>query len=366
MKSAGLFLKRVAVLSAVTVALPFFSVWIQRDIPQIFAESGEFFSLDDGDNSDDENGYTITFFENEMLSFGSPVDETKITPEISEKNASEGPLPYPDILENKSGKITALCFGRQRGDNYFSLVGGAQVQNITDVDNSVLMKESYELPEFRLKRNGEKEILIMHTHTTESYEPYTRDFYDDSFISRTTDESRNTVAVGEEIAKQLEEAGFGVIHDKTIHDYPSYNGSYDRSAVTVKNILKQYPSIKIVLDIHRDAIEREGGERIAPTAIIDGEPSAQIMIISGCDSGNMGYPLYLKNFRLACLFQRHIYADYKELARPILFTYKKYNQNLTTGSLLIEVGGHANSIDEVKRSGEYLGKAISSALCEIS
>ena len=146
----------------------------------------------------------------------------------------------------------------------------------------------------------------MHTHTTESYEPYVRDFYDASFNSRTTDETKNVISVGNAIEKELTSQGIGVIHDKTVHDYPSYNGSYDRSRVTVKAILAAHPSIKIVLDIHRDAIERDGGERIAPTVTVDGKQAAQVMIISGCDNGTMNMPNYMKNFRLASLFQQQL------------------------------------------------------------
>lgn len=198
----------------------------------------------------------------------------------------------------------------------------------------------------------------MHTHETESYEPYTRDFYDSSFTSRTTDDSMNMAAVGDKIAEQLEGAGIGVIHDVTKHDYPSYNGSYDRSRVTALDILAENPSIKVVLDIHRDAIERPDGTRIAPTVEINGKNAAQVMIISGCDDGTMGMPNYMKNFRFASALQQQLEEDFPGLTRPVLFDYRQYNQDLTTGSILIEVGGHANSIDEALYSGELIGRAL--------
>ena len=179
-----------------------------------------------------------------------------------------------------------------------------------------------------------------------------------SFTSRTTDDSKNMAAVGDAIATQLENAGIGVIHDTTKHDYPSYNGSYDRSRVTVQNILDEYPSIKVVLDIHRDAIERADGTRIAPTTEINGKKAAQLMIICGCDDGTMGMPNCLKNFRFASALQQQFETDYPTLSRPVLFDYRKYNQDMTTGSLLIEVGGHANSIEEAVYSGELIGKSL--------
>lgn len=306
--------------------------------------------------------------DSQMLSAGNP-REIMPSAEDEEPAADDshfiGPSPYPDSLENHSGKITNVRFYKSEGTQFFSLNGGGQVRNGTKLSNSKLIKESQQLPDFKIRFGSEPQVLIMHTHTTESYEPYERDFYDDSFTSRTTDESMNMVSVGNKIENELKKAGIGVIHDRTIHDYPSYNGSYERSEVTVKNILAQYPTIKVVLDVHRDAIERESGERVAPTASINGKNAAQVMIISGCDDGTMNMPNYMKNFRFACLLQQQMESDYPGLTRPVMFTYRKYNQHLTTGSILIEMGGHANSIQQAQYSGELVGKSLAEALKKI-
>ena len=299
-----------------------------------------------------------------MLSYGellipNSTDEERRVPD---KTYDVGPEPYPDSLENHDGAITAMCYGNFSGDNYIDLDRAGQVRNVTSLPNSTLLEESRLAPDFKIEKNGEPQVLIMHTHATESYEPYERDFYDSSFNSRTTDPNMNMAAVGDAIAEQLEAAGIAVLHDTTMHDYPSYNDSYDRSRETVQNILAENPSIKIVLDIHRDAIERESGERIAPVAEIDGKNAAQVMIISGCDDGSMNMPNYLKNFRFASLLQQQLESDYQGLTRPILFDYRKYNQDLTTGSILIEVGGHANSVDQAVYSGELIGKSLAKAL----
>lgn len=298
-----------------------------------------------------------------MLSYGellipNSTDEERRVPDKTDV----GPEPYPDSLENHDGAITAMSYGIFQGDNYIDLDRAGQVRNVTSLPNSTLLKESRLAPDFKIERNGEPQVLIMHTHATESYEPYERDFYDSSFNSRTTDPNMNMAAVGNAIAEQLEAAGIGVLHDTTMHDYPSYNDSYDRSRETVQNILAENPSIKIVLDIHRDAIERESGERIAPVAEVNGKNAAQIMIISGCDDGTMDMPNYLKNFRFASLLQQQLESDYAGLTRPILFDYRKYNQDLTTGSILIEVGGHANSVDQAVYSGELIGKSLAKCI----
>lgn len=306
-----------------------------------------------------EHGTAFSVDDSMMLSYGSPMFPNSSDEERRVSDSTDaGPKPYPKDLEDHDGIITSTHYGHYDGDDYIDLDIAGQVRNVTNVPNEKLLTESRLAPDLEIKRNGEPQILIMHTHTTESYEPYERDFYDSSFNSRTTDESMNMVAVGNAIAEQLENAGIGVIHDKTMHDFPSYNDSYDRSRVTVQKILEEYPSIKIVLDIHRDAIERADGERIAPVAEIDGKNAAQVMIISGCDDGTMNMPDHMKNFRFACMLEQQMESSYAGLTRPILFDYRKYNQDLTAGSLLIEVGGHANSIDQAVYSGELIGKAL--------
>ena len=271
-------------------------------------------------------------------------------------------LPYPTSLETKSGVIKQMTYTAYSGNTILNLATAGQVKNCTSITNASLMTESKLLPEFKIQLNAEPQVLIMHTHTTESYEPYDRDFYDASFNSRTTDTTKNVVAVGDAIEQELKNAGIVVIHDETIHDYPSYNGSYDRSRVTVQAILKKYPSIKVVLDVHRDAIQSTDGVRNAPIATINGKKAAQIMIISGCDDGTMNMPNYMKNFRLSSLLQQQLESDYKGLTRPVLFDYRHYNQDLTTGSILLEMGGHGNSIDEAVYSGQLMGKSLAKAL----
>lgn len=307
-----------------------------------------------------ESSPLFTIDDSMMLSFGeleipNSTNEERFVPNES---IEAGPKPYPESIESRDGIITAMSYGHFEGDDYIDLDIAGQVRNLTNVSGERLLEESRLAPDFTVEKNGEPQVLIMHTHATESFEPYERDFYDSSFNSRTTDRSMNMAAVGNAIAEQLEAAGIGVIHDTTLHDYPSYNGSYDLSRETVQKYLEEYPSIKIVLDVHRDAIERESGERIAPVAEINGKTAAQVMIISGCDDGTMDMPNYMKNFRFAALLQSQLESDWEGLTRPVLFDYRKYNQDLTTGSLLIEVGGHANSIEQAVYSGELIGKSL--------
>lgn len=359
-----------ACVSAMIIS-PFLAGMILKGIPAVAEVAGKIAELTIG-VEEKSNSLEITdgFDETAVLSEGLGWDfdefdaEDEDDEQVEYDNTDVGEKPYPENLDNPTGTVTQTTYGLYSGTQFFNLDKAGQVRNSTHVTNQVLLNQSRQLPEFTIDLNGEPQVLIMHTHTTESFEPYERDFYDNSFSYRTTDPSKNTVMIGEEIKKGLTKAGINTIHDTTIHDYPSYNGSYERSEQTVKSYLEQYPSIKIVLDIHRDALE-SNNNLIQPVANINGKKAAQIMIISGCDDGTMGMPNYLQNFRLASLFQQQLEQDWSGLTRPILFDYRKYNQHLTTGSLLIEVGSHGNTLDQVKYSGELIGKSLAKALLGI-
>ncbi|HHY52704.1 MAG TPA: stage II sporulation protein P [Clostridiales bacterium] len=201
-------------------------------------------------------------------------------------------------------------------------------------------------------------VLIYHTHATESFERYDSEYYDTRNTWRSTDNNNNMVAVGAAMAHALEQAGIGVIHDTTQHDYPSYNGSYERSAETIQQYLEQYPSIKIILDLHRDAMERENQTIVKPVVEIDGRKAAQIMIIAGADNGSMGMEHWKQNMRFACDLQNAMERNFPQLTRPILLSHRKYNQHLSTGALLLEFGSNANTLEEAVYSAEMAGRAL--------
>ena len=161
----------------------------------------------------------------------------------------------------------------------------------------------------------------------------------------------------------LENSKIKAIHSTVYHDTPMFTGSYKRSAETIKKILEKNPSIKVVLDIHRDTIECKDKKRIKPTVKIDGRKAAQVMIISGCDTdGSLNYPNWAENLKFSLKLQREIETLYPGLTRSLLFTHARYNQHLTNGSTLIEVGSDANTLDEAVYSGILIGKALSRLL----
>lgn len=279
---------------------------------------------------------------------------------LPESSAETEPEPDPFIPEENRAALVHKTYTTAPSNIYIPLENG-YIKNCTSISREEIIKQVQNPPYFTIEDTDEPQVLIMHTHTTESYMPFNGDAYDKTTSFRSTDNSKNMSVVGNHIAEQLEAAGIGVLHDVTQHDYPSYNGSYDRSRVTVQKYLEQYPSIKVVLDIHRDAIV-SGDTVTAPVAEIDGRTAAQVMIISGCENGTMNYPDYMKNLSFSAALQNQMEGDYPGLTRPVLFDYRFYNQNLTTGSILIEVGGHGNTLEQASYSGDLIGKALGELL----
>ena len=289
-----------------------------------------------------------------------PLSDLSLESAESSVSTIEEPQEEPEIEPENQAVLVHKTYTASPSDVYVQ-VGNAFVKNVTDYDNSVVLEAEAASPAFALSDTDEPQVLIMHTHTTECYMPFTGDVYDTTWPSRSTDNTQNMAAVGDVITEKLTEAGIGVIHDTTQHDYPSYNGSYERSAETVSKILAEYPSIKVVLDIHRDAII-SGDTVTAPVIESEEGTAAQVMIISGCDDGTMDYPNWKENLAFAIDLQQQMEADHPGFTRPILFDYRLYNQNLTTGSLLIEVGGHGNTLAQAKLAGEWIGESLATLL----
>lgn len=264
----------------------------------------------------------------------------------------------------KNGVIYRYTFERGTSEDYIDLPSGAQIRNSTEKDNSELIAASKLLPDIKIEDPTQPTVLIYHTHTTESYMPE-GDRYDTNHPDRSVNSDRNMVAVGDAICEALAERGISVVHDCTVHDNPEFVGAYNRSAETILQNLEEYPSIRLVIDIHRDGIANPDGSLVAPVAEINGKNAAQFMIISGCDGERFSIPHYIENFKLACLLQNTAEELFPGLARPVLFDYRDYNQSLFVGTLLIEVGSHGNSLNETVYTGGLIGEIIANAIEEL-
>lgn len=200
------------------------------------------------------------------------------------------------------------------------------------------------------------QILIVHTHGSEAYTMDGEDIYEESDASRTTDEHYNVVRIGEEIKRIFEEKGLNVIHDRTLYDYPQYSGAYGRSCTGTEAWLEQYPSIQVVLDIHRDALIGDDGTVYKAVTEIDGSKTAQVLMIVGTDE-SAEHPYWTDNLALAIQIQQELDARWPTLARPITLRSSRFNQQLTHGSLLIEVGSHGNTLQEALRGARLFANA---------
>lgn len=240
--------------------------------------------------------------------------------------------------------------------------------------NNVYMKNSTDLEiniksllnsslNFKINKNDQPQVLIMHTHTTETFMQEDSKFYTSEFNSRTTDNNKNMAKVGSIVAEKLNAAGITTLHDATKHDYPEYTGSYGRSAKTVKSYLDKYKSIKIVLDLHRDAVSSGESDKVKLATEINGKKAAQVMLVMGSQSGSItNHPNWQENLKLALKLQQMLEVKYPTLARPLSLMPKKYNQSLSTGALLIEFGTDANTLDEACYSAELVADALISLL----
>lgn len=228
-----------------------------------------------------------------------------------------------------------------------------------NIDVDELLKEPLNI---NFAKRG-AEVLIYHTHNTEGYLRNISQLRDFSIPNTTSDERFNVLRVGRELADNLRRnSEIEVIHNATNHVFPSYNGSYGRSLNTVSNILRSYPSIKMVFDIHRDAISHN--EKFRPVAKIGDKDVAKIMFVVGTDSTGLSHPNWRENLKLAMDLQKRLNRIAPGITRPIYISRHRYNQHLHNNSLIIEVGGDGNLIDEALESIKYLSQAIDELIKE--
>lgn len=263
--------------------------------------------------------------------------------------------------------------GRETGRvEVLTMSKGKQVDCFTVKDETGtgldLEAELMTAPDITVKKDGSPVILLYSTHTTESYiQQDGADWYylDDPF--RTLDADKSVVSVAAAAARVIEEGGFGVIHDTTVHDSPAYTGSYSRSMETIQKNLNEYPSISITVDVHRDAFGESGTTRYKPIAEINGKSAAQIMILTGCDlSENPIFPDWRENLRLALRVQQAGESMFPGLYRSLYFCRRNYNMHATHGSLLVEVGTDVNTLSEAQYSGRLLGETLLKVLNELA
>ncbi|MGE5632458.1 MAG: stage II sporulation protein P [Caulobacteraceae bacterium] len=205
------------------------------------------------------------------------------------------------------------------------------------------------------------QILIYHSHATESYMPNTAGNY------HTSSEKYNMIGVGNVLAKTLQDRyKYRVVHDTTYHDKASYAYSYANSLVTIKKYLNRYKSIKVILDVHRDAFatrsEADKQARKAEyTATINGKKAARIMLVVG-----EGNPNYKELEKFAVYIKKKMDTLYPGLFLKInIANNKKYNEYFSNHSMLVEVGCMLNTANEAKYSAELLSKVLDEVIKDL-
>ena len=273
------------------------------------------------------------------------------------------PLQSEDERPADAGTILEKQYPQGSGEKYIPCGAGSIKNNTRQTAADIAAEIENPLPFAIEKDSPNPQVLVMHTHATEDYRLSAGLWFTPGDGARSTDCSINMCAVGRVVADTLNAAGINTLHDETLNDYPSYTGSYANSRAVVQQYLAQYPSIKVVLDVHRDAIETEGGSRYAPVCTVEGRQAAQVMIICGCDNGTtVQLPDWRQNLRFAAAWERSMEGLYPGFTRPVLFSYRFYNQDLTAGSLLIEIGGHGNNLNEALYAGQLAAKGLAAAL----
>lgn len=278
-------------------------------------------------------------------------EEERITVPVEET-----PLDPPTAVNNGIPAKTLV----PTDPNGYLVCGRTFISNSTA---HTLTLEALQQPFAARLTDEEPQVLILHTHGSEAYTPA-----DDSGIvwsgnHRTTDYRYNVVLVGDKIAETLGRAGISVLHDRTLYDYPSYSEAYDRALTAIGTHLEQYPSIRFVLDIHRDAVEDgQGNQYKVVSSVGREETAAQLSLVVGSDGSGLIHPDWMENLRLAVALQESLLADYPTLMRPLLLRNSRYNQHATTGSLLVEVGAAGNSPEEAVLSGQLFAEHFAKLL----
>ena len=266
----------------------------------------------------------------------APATVPTAAPAVSETTAPTTPLPAD----------TLPCFSPADTD----LISLSNNCGYTpDLEAMLLSPLSWDLTQ------GGPAVLIVHTHATESYTP--TQAYLSSSDYRTLDNGYNMVAIGRQVAAVLEAGGIEVLHDKALHDHPSYTGAYQSSRESIQAYLEAYPSIRMVLDIHRDAAETAYGQ-LKTSATVDGAASSQLMMVVGTDAGGLDHPYWQKNMALAIQLTAYLEKQWPGLTKPISFRSQRFNQDLSPGAMLIEVGAAGDTQEEALLAAKILGQAI--------
>lgn len=201
-------------------------------------------------------------------------------------------------------------------------------------------------------------VLILHTHSTESYAPEGASVLPEDGALRSLSHEESVVAVGAALTETLEARGIPAVHCTFGHDLEDYSGAYSREKATILSYLREYPSIRYIFDVHRDSIEQSDGGIVKTKAAVDGEAAAQIMFVVGTSEKGANHPRWEENLGYALTLQTMLSERYPGLMRAVNLRGASFNEQYTPRSLLLEIGSSGNTLAEAKRAVRVLGEAI--------
>lgn len=274
-------------------------------------------------------------------------DSVEITENHTDEISDSKNIEEETIVENVQ---TNVIENNNRKDVYTDIYKSVKIKN----ESKYSLTEDMVTP--NIDFSNKKDIIIFHTHTCESYKKVVGMQYNETGSYRTLDKEYSVVRVGTELSNYMAVKGYNVIHDSTYHDYPAYTGSYNRSLVTVNNLLSVYNSVDLVLDIHRDALGNN--DNYAPCVKIGDDVVAQIMFVIGSDGGGLAHSNWNNNLKLAIKIQEKGNELYPGLFKPIILRNSRYNQHARNGAMIVEVGATGNTIEQCNASMKYFSEVL--------
>ena len=279
-------------------------------------------------------------------------NEGEIEKNNTDENSNEQTNTEEIILASQDTVKTEIVTPNPISENANVQYGKVKIKNQTTYN----LTEDILKPDIKIDN---KNVVIFHTHSCESYTSSEKYQYTQTGNYRTTDKNYTVIRVGTELENYLKQYNINVIHDTSYHDYPSYTGSYTRSLQTVENILKTTSS-DIIIDLHRDAV----GSRpdYAPTVKIGDDYAAQIMFVIGTNEGGLWHPNWQQNLKFAVKIQEKAEEMYPGLFKPIMLTKSRYNQHTGKYANIMEIGSTGNTLDQCLMSMKYLSAVMNEVL----
>lgn len=336
---------------------------LNKTIPTMSNINEEYKKIEKENKETETKNYLEEFIKTEM----SSIKGIELAEQNKQQNTNKEDEQINTVENNKTtdtqedGKIT-LASNEATKTEVVTPNPIAENANVQYGNVKIKNQTTYNLTEDILNPDikiDNKNILIFHTHSCESYTPSEKYQYTQTGNYRTTDKNYSVIRVGTELENYLKQYNINVIHDTSYHDYPSYTGSYTRSLQTVENILKTNQS-DIIIDLHRDAV----GSRpdYAPTVKIGDDYAAQIMFVIGTNEGGLWHPNWQQNLKFAVKVQQKAEEMYPGLFKPIMLTKSRYNQHTGKYANIMEIGSTGNTLDQCLTSMKYLSVVLNEVL----